>query len=395
MSWTTLPAWTYQNAEFQALEKEAIFMRSWQLVGHVSELKKPGDYLRFDVLGESAVVVRDQQGKLRAFHNVCRHRAFRLVDKPAGHCGSLLTCRYHGFSYDLSGRLVAVAAGEDFEGLDKSQYGLVPIELESYLGFVFIRFVADDGPHVREQLAPFHEALELYRTEAMTPLMTIATNDIRADWKVAVENNIEAYHVPIAHPGLQRLYGRTYTLEVQPLGVSRGGGSLHDEQSTNWSERHYQRVLPDIAHLPPDRKRAWLYYSLFPNVAFEFYPDQIAFYQLLPVAPGRSVSRAGAYALADDRREMRAARYLNGRINRQVTREDVDLVEGVQCGVTSRGYRVGQLSRREARVRQFQALLREKIPVAGCLEAPEAGTIAARNRQLSSRLVEGQGLATV
>src|SRR5579862_2842076 len=135
MSWMTLPAWTYQNAEFLALEKEAIFMRSWQLVGHVSELRKPGDYLRFDVLGESAIVLRDQQGKLRAFHNVCRHRAFRLVEKPSGHCGSLITCRYHGFSYDLCGRLVAVAAGEDFEGLDKSQYGLVPIELDTYLGF--------------------------------------------------------------------------------------------------------------------------------------------------------------------------------------------------------------------------------------------------------------------
>ena len=86
MTWMTLPAWTYNNAEFLALEKEAIFMRTWQIVGHVSELKQPGDYLRFDVLGESAIVLRDSEGKLRAFHNVCRHRAARLLDGVSGQC---------------------------------------------------------------------------------------------------------------------------------------------------------------------------------------------------------------------------------------------------------------------------------------------------------------------
>ena len=88
MSWMTLPAWTYSSPEFLALEKEAVFMRTWQLAGHISEVRRPGDYLRFDLLGESALVVRDHDGQLRAFHNVCRHRAFRLVDGSAGHCGA-------------------------------------------------------------------------------------------------------------------------------------------------------------------------------------------------------------------------------------------------------------------------------------------------------------------
>jgi phenylpropionate dioxygenase-like ring-hydroxylating dioxygenase large terminal subunit len=395
MSWMTLPAWTYENAEFFALEKEAIFLRTWQLVGHVSELERPGDYLRFDVLGESAIVVKDPEGTLRAFHNVCQHRAFRLLEKPAGHCGMFITCRYHGFSYDLCGRLVGVAGAQDFEGLDKSAHGLVPIEVDIYLGFVFIRFVADEGPRIAQQLAPFHEGLKSYLTERMKPLSATATNPIRADWKVAIDNNIEAYHVPVAHPGLQRLYGTTYTLEVKSLGVSRGGGPLRDELSSNWSERHYQRLLPEVAHLSLERKRAWLYYSLFPNLAFELYPDQVAFFQILPTSPGRSMSRYASYALPDTRREMRAARYLNVRINRQVTLEDVDLVEGVQAGITSLGYRVGPLSRREARVRQFQMLIREKIPVATCLEAPEPGSVAARNRQLAAKSTGGSAaLAT-
>ncbi len=200
-----------------------------------------------------------------------------------------------------------------------------------------------------------------------------------------MDNNIEAYHVPVGHPGLQRLYGTTYSFEVQPLGVSRGGGPLRDRLSTNWSERHYQKLLPDISHLPQERKRAWLYYSMFPNLAFDIYPDLIDYFQILPLAPGQSLSRSRSYALADDRREMRAARYLNIRINRQVGLEDVELVEGVQAGLGSRSYAIGRLSRKEARVRQFHDLIRQRIPVAACVEAPEAGTVAVRNRQMAVR----------
>lgn len=244
--------------------------------------------------------------------------------------------------------------------------------MEVFLGFVFIRFAPDDGPSVAAQFAPFHEALALYRTEAMVPVDPGHTTEIRANWKTAIDNNIEAYHVPVAHPGLQRLYGTTYSFELQPLGVSRGGGPLRDKLSTNWSERHYQRLLPDVAHLPPERKRAWLYYSMFPNLAFDIYPDMIDFFQILPTGPTRSVSRSRSFALADPRREMRVARYLNQRINRQVGREDVDLVEGVQAGLGSRSYKVGQLSRRESRVKQFHDLIRERISLNRCHEKPTA-----------------------
>src|SRR5262245_8958410 len=126
MNWITLPAWTYNSAEFLALEKESIFMRTWQLVGHVSELECPGVFLRFDLLGESAIVLRDDNGGLRAFHNVCRHRAFRLLGKESGRCDRVIRCRYHGFTYDLTGRLVAVPGEQEFDGLDKTEFGLVP-----------------------------------------------------------------------------------------------------------------------------------------------------------------------------------------------------------------------------------------------------------------------------
>lgn len=386
MSWTTLPAWTYENAEFLALEKERLFLRSWQLAGHVSELPEPGDYLRFDLLGESAIVLRDGEGEVRAFHNVCRHRAFQLVDGPAGRCGRAIRCRYHGFTYSLSGRLIGVPAEEDFPGLDKSAFGLVPIETELFLGLIFIRFAPDEGPSVAEQFAPFRDSLGHYRIPEMVPFGPPAVVGINADWKTAIDNNIEAYHVPVAHPGLQRLYGTTYSFEVKRLGVSRGGGPLRDQPSKNWSERHYQKLLPDVPHLPEDRKRSWLYYSMFPNLAFDIYPDMIDYFQILPVAPGRSISRSRSFVVPDERREMRAARWLNLRINRQVWMEDQGLVEGVQRGLSSSSYRAGVLSRREARVKQFQDMIRQKIPVASCIDPPEPGTVAALNSRMAGSL---------
>lgn len=381
MVWTTLPGWIYRNDEFFALEREAIFMRTWQLVGHQSEILVPGDYLRFDLLGESAIVLRDRGGDIRAFYNVCRHRAFRLLDGPGGHCGRSIRCRYHGFLYDLAGSLVAVPAEEAFDGLDKASHGLRPIETEIFMGLVFVRF-GGDGPSVAEQLAPYREALARYRIEEMKPFGRATTAPIRADWKVAVENNIEGYHIPPGHPGLQRLYGASYRFETQPLGASHAGGKLREEPSPNWSERHYLRILPPVPHLEDWQSRGWYYYALFPNLAFDIYPDQIDFFQILPVAPGAALFRSRAFALPDERREMRAARYLNQRINRIVGREDVDLVQGVQAGLASRGYGTGILSGKEVRVRQMQALILGALPVAGEAEPPPPGQMAARNRAL-------------
>lgn len=382
MTWTTLPGWIYRNEEIHALEREEIFMRTWQLVGHQSEIPARGDYLRFDLMGESAIVLRDAEGAPRAFHNVCRHRAFRLLDGPGGHCGDFIRCRYHGFAYDLDGGLAAVPAEGSFESLDKSCHGLRPVELECFMGLLFIRF-GGEGPSVAEQLAPYRAALEPYRIGEMTPLGPLAVSQIRADWKVAVENNNEGYHIPQAHPGLQRLFGPNYRFETAPLGVSHAGGRLRTANNGTWSERHYLSLLPETAHLAEHQQRGWYYYAMFPNLGIETYPDQLSFFQILPVAPGLSMSRARAFALPDPRREMRAARYLNQRINRQVGYEDVHIVEGVQAGLLSRGYGTGILSGKEARVRQMQDLILASIPVAGEAAPPPRGTIEARNRELA------------
>jgi phenylpropionate dioxygenase-like ring-hydroxylating dioxygenase large terminal subunit len=150
-------------------------------------------------------------------------------------------------------------------------------------------------------------------------------------------------------------------------------GDLVDRESDNPSERAYQRLLPAVDHLPPSHQRKWLYYKLFPNVAFDIYPDQVDFMQFLPVSATETVIREISYALPDDRAEMRAARYLNWRINRRVNAEDTELITRVQLGMQSPSYAAGPLGTSEVCLRSFAAKLRALIPQARLDSPPPSG----------------------
>ena len=192
------------------------------------------------------------------------------------------------------------------------------------------------------------------------------------NWKNVADNYSDGLHIPIAHPGLNRLFGRGYGVEGEEH-VDRMWGAMIDRPSANWSELMYQRILPPVPHLPEAAQRLWLYFKLWPNVAFDIYPDQIDFMQFLPVSPTETLIREISYALPDDRREMRAARYLNWRINRQVNAEDTILIARVQAGMQSQSFTVGPLSEEEACVRSFCRKMRALIPEARLHQAPAPG----------------------
>jgi phenylpropionate dioxygenase-like ring-hydroxylating dioxygenase large terminal subunit len=179
-------------------------------------------------------------------------------------------------------------------------------------------------------------------------------------------------HIPVAHPGLTRLFGKSYGVEAEPF-VDRMWGELSDRPSANLSERLYQRLLPEVSHLPTERQRSWQYFKLWPNVAFDIYPDQVDFMQWLPAGPTTCLIREISYVLPDDRREMRAARYLNWRINRQVNAEDTVLITRVQDGMESRSFSMGPLSDKEVCLKNFCKRMRKIIPEARQGEQPAAG----------------------
>ncbi len=366
----SLPAWTYFDPEYFSVEMARLMRPSWQVVCHMSDIATAGDWHTFEFLGESILVARGEDGAVRAFTNVCRHRASRLVSGASG-CAKRLVCPYHGWTYGLDGRLVGVPNKSDYAHLDIGAHGLVPVELELWHGFVFIR-LAGGGPSVATMMAPYQEQIAAYRFEELRALGRVTLRPRPVNWKNVADNYSDGLHIPVAHPGLTRLFGSSYGVEATEH-VDRMWGMMTTHPSPKLSERMYQHVLPRVDHLPAEAQRLWLYFKLWPNVAFDIYPDQIDFMQFLPVSPTSTLVREINYAIPDERREMKMARYLNWRINRRVNAEDTALITRVQQGMQSASFTVGPLGWSEVCLRSFGRKVRELIPEARLHKAPAAG----------------------
>lgn len=374
---TMMAPWTYSNREFFQLEVERIFKRSWLLAGHVSELEKPGDFVTFDAVNERAIIVRGADGKLRGFHNVCRHRGGRIVRADEGNCNKAIVCPFHGWTYNLDGSLKNVPAINTFPNLDKASHGLVPLELEVWNGFVFLRF-GGDGESVGDLLRTVEDKISPYRPQDVRPLWPAVKITQPVNWKVVHDIDNEGYHVPIGHPGLHALFGNSYRDELED-GVGCSYGIIQDKIAKQWSVGKYQKLLPHYSHLPEANQRLWFYCGLFPNAGFEFHPDCIAYYMTLPVAPDQTVYIERYFALPDDRPEARAARYLSRRINDRVGLEDQSFVDWVQQGLRSSAFPEGTLSSIEQGVSDFHQEIQSLLPVGRLAREPAAGTVETIN----------------
>jgi len=366
----SLPAWLYHDAEFFNVEMARVLRPSWQIVCHVSEIAGAGDWATLELLGESVLVIRGQDGVVRAFANVCRHRASRLVDGVSG-CAKKLVCPYHAWVYENDGRLSGVPFASQYPGLDKAAHGLFAVEHEIWNGFVFIR-LEGGGPSVAAMMAPHEAEIAPYRFGDLRRFGTPTLRPRGVNWKNVGDNYSDALHVPFAHPGLKSLFGSDYTIEAGDH-VDRLVGTLHDEPRASLSEHAYHRIKPRAEHLPDSAQNRWLYFKLWPNIAFDIYPDQVDFMQWLPLTPTTTLIREMSYALPDDRRAMKAARYLNWRINRQVNAEDTLLISRVQAGMASQFFTSGPLGESEVCLKSFARKLRQLIPEARLERAPAPG----------------------
>ena len=366
----SLPAWIYSDPDFSAAELKRVIRPSWQIVCHLSDVAEAGDWHGLDYAGESVVVMRGADGGINAFHNVCRHRGARILDGARG-CARRIVCPYHAWTYASDGRLIGVPMKETYDPGALEDIRLASVEHEIWQGFVFVR-LESAGPSVAEMMAPYAHEIAPYRFEALRGLGRVTLRPRQVNWKNIADNYSDGLHIAVAHPGLKRLMGDGYGVESAEW-VDKMWGPLVDRPSSNPSERAYCNVLPRVAHLPEERQRLWTYFKLWPNLAFDIYPDQVDFMQFLPVSPTETLIREISYALPDDRREMKAARYLNWRINRQVNAEDTELVGRVQQGMASSSFSVGPLSREEVALRHFCRRMRTLIPEARHHQPPPTG----------------------
>jgi len=365
-----LPAWVYNHPELTRLEIERVLLPSWQIVCHVNSIPRAGDYETFDLGPESVLVLRDRDGSIKAFHNVCRHRGARLLD-GAGNCPATITCPYHGWSYRHDGSLIGVPVRDSFPGLQRAEHGLRAVRVDTAFGFVFV-CLAGDPPPVAQIWGKLAEELAPYRCEEMVPLAPISSEVWNVDWKIAMDNYLESYHVPIGHPGLYRMFTPDYDDQASVPGVARGLSWLREQPSSVWSERLYQKLVDRAtAHLPEAQRRCWRFYSALPNLGLDVFPDQMDFFQVLPAGPGNCIVRGTTFGLPGASAELRAVRYLSDRINTQVNNEDQWLCRRVQRGLASGSYTPGPLSRLERYMHEFHNLLRERIPEFRLAHAPK------------------------
>ena len=376
-----LPAWAYNNEELTELEMEQVFLRNWIWAGHVSDIPESGDYQCLDIANERALVIRDQEGQVRAFHNLCRHRGSRVVAEQKGQCKNALICPFHGWSYYLDGRLKNVPKSGAFPEFDKSKFGLKTLECEIWHGLIFIRFI-EGGPSITEIFRVAEEEIDLYRIDEMKPMDESWRFDFNHDWKSVLDVDNEGYHVPIGHPELFDLVGATYQDQALESGVNRAHGSFRDRKHKLPLIQNYVSSLPEESYLPESHRHLWIYWGAFPGFVISLFPDLVEIYQVYPTGFQKSVIAGSCYALPDNRATMQEARRLNREINMGVGNEDIQLVEWSAQGMRSSAFDGLMLSDLEIGIGSFQNKLRQVLPIVSLDRAPESGRLAQLNQQM-------------
>ena len=379
-----LPAWTYHSPAMFVLEREKLFLTHWQVVGHECDMPNPGDWISFDLLGERAVVMRGQDGVVRAFHNLCRHRGARVVDGAQGSCKGAVVCPFHGWVYNLDGSLRGAAQPTSFGTMNRGDFGLKPIEMQTFHGFVFLRFGPGPQPDIATLLAPFDADFAAYGVQSILPVAVPDwSGDLPVNWKSVRDVDNEGYHVAFAHPALQDLYGRTYVDHWLTGGLTLSIGWFGDVPGKGWSVRHYAKISAPRPDLPQHLQQAWSYYGLFPNQVLAFTPEGIQFYHDIPLTEGTTRLTGRMYRWPHETRAARLARYLAMRIDRQTSVEDQQLQIWSNESMKSDAFEGFHLSDLEYGLRHHHDGLRALMPVMTLANPPPEHRIAAVNTEMT------------
>jgi glycine betaine catabolism A len=350
----SLPAEAYADASVLLWEMEHFFDRSWVCVGRSEDLRNPG-YRRAVRLGqERALLVRGEDGSLRAFYNVCRHRGHELMAVGEAGSGRYIRCPYHAWAYGLDGSLKGTPGYAGVAGFDKADYPLVPVRIAEWQGWVFANASGD--------AVPFEEHVgnlgDMIGNHGAGELVTAARQDyeVEANWKVLVENYHECYHCPSIHPELCQVSPPKSGEDHESRGAWVGG-SMELEDHAETMSLDGRSHAPRLPYLEAGQEREVYYYQLFPNLLISPHPDYVLTHRLEPIAPDRTrvecewlFSREAVQTEGFDPSYATEFWHItNG--------QDWRACEAVQRGVSSRGYRQGPLSPEETTVGRFVAMV--------------------------------------
>ena len=344
---TTLPAEAFTSRLVYESEIERIFLREWLCAGRVDQIPKPGDYFTLDLLGDKLVIVRGADGQIRVLSRVCRHRAAEVVN-GAGNARSF-RCPYHAWTYHLDGSLAGAPYMDDAEGFDRKACQLPELRSELWEGWIFVSFDAD-APPLGPRLAPLSETLANYRMSGMIAVET-ATFDSRFNWKVLVDNFMEAYH----HIAIHRdTFEPIYPAALSHSPDNDGPYSLLFMPSK-------EKPVPGMGNLPPhgtlagDEIGRLVAAAVFPFHLFAPSGESLAWYQILPQTFDRFTLRIFTCfpreALLNPEFED-SMRMLRDFV-KVVHHQDIQACEAVWAGLNSRSFEPGRLSSLEKPIWQF------------------------------------------
>lgn len=339
---TALPARFYVGEAMLAIEKRAVFARSWQLVAHQGQLAEAGDHVVEQVGDVPVIVVRGQDGVLRAFPNVCRHRAGPLA-LCNGKGARALHCKYHGWSYTLEGQLRSAPEMQGAADFDVSSIRLPPLRVVEWQGLVFVA-LSDNVPPFEEVYAGITERIAPIDLAAMRFLRR-DSYDIACNWKVYIDNFLEGYHLPHVHPGLSKVLDyRVYDTELFP-----------------WHSLQHS-PLRNSGDIYGDGEA--FYYFVYPNVMLNIMPGRLQTNRILPLGPDRCRVEFDYYYAQDDKAQARIAN--DQAFSDEVQAEDITICEAVQKGLVSGTYEAGRLCpKRESALWLFHNQLRAAYAAAG------------------------------
>jgi choline monooxygenase len=343
----TIPNTWYHEPSIYELEKQRVFADTWQLVGRAAQVAEPGSFLTAEIAGEPILIVRDEKSVLRAFFNVCRHRAAPLLNEPCGRA-TKLRCRYHGWTYDLAGKLKGTPEFDGVQEFPKEDNGLVEMAVATWGPLIWVHLDKPAQP-LEEFLAPLPAWIQ---GRGLDKLKFSGAHEyvLNCNWKVYVDNYLDGgYHVNTVHPGLAGVldYTQYKTMVHGNTSVQTSPLKANESDATTTKTRTGNLAA---------------YWWVMPNFMLNLYEGVMDTNLVLPLEPGRCKVIFDFYFANTDGPE--AQQYIKDSIAvaNQVQDEDMGICEAVQRGLSSRSYRTGRFSvKREAAGYHFHRLLARRL----------------------------------
>ena len=347
-----LPNECYTNKDYTLIERKKLFEDKWIVVGVASSIPEIGDVKPIDILGMPILILRNKQNEIKVFHNVCSHRGVKLVSK-SGKINSLIRCPYHSWSYNLNGELMATPHiggmnKHSAYGFDKSKSNLKEVRSYIWLDLIMIN-INQNEMSFEDYIKPLSDRWEKFWPIKDRELIHHSNDfgyfklNAKCNWKFAIENYCESYHLPWVHPGLNS-YSKIedhYHIQGLPNRFAGQGTVVYNPQFKG------KEKLPSFPNWPKDKENIAEYVALFPNVMLGIHKDHYYAYWIEPINHEFTLEHMELYYVGEQAAQANKFKSLRKQNHKQwedIQKEDVDIIQGMQTGRNSPSYNGGNFS---------------------------------------------------